>query len=314
MSSSNCGIRRNCAIRKKTYSGQILPIVMIILIVGVIIALALMSRTMKGKVRVMDEEHASSAANRVDSIIDSVQTMSRAEVFDELKTSSDWSNPGTLEYCLEAGYSAGTWNDDISNFWGGGVGLDEHEAASTKNTEDKLCFQKVMKTGEPITILKDDIFSIPVEDSKSGCSLNLSFDAGQGVIITKYYANTNSNGTITQIKPYAFADVEGYCLGSSCGEGWISSGIGSNIEVSLAPHSNIDLYEIRVRAVGSTALLNIDPSGGCGNVLFVRVVASSNVNGNYQSSYYELPMRDSAHSLFDYVLLGGTGQLKYTEP
>ncbi len=303
-------------IGKYTYKAQALLVVMLILVAGSIVALAMYSRTLKVRERTIQEKRSEEAAQYVDAINDMVTQVKVKDLLAKLHGESCWTNPGKCEYV----------DSDIETFLGSDINVSSagFTSSNADNSETKLTFEKVTHKSEVYNVPKDKVKAIPIEGADSDCTYEFHFDEVEGAVVSLVYVEKNVAGDIVGIKPYEPEDRTTVCQGDCSTSGDYSGTwrddvdeFSGEVDLSTVTHASTDYepYEIRVTAVGAPLSFYVEEKDDdtCENPLEIRVVSSANNSGNYQSSYYTLPVRNSAPPIMDYVLFNGQGPLEFVE-
>lgn len=326
------------------YSGQVLAIVLVVLFVGVIIALALLARTMSDQRQTVEERSSADSLEIADITLTSVQNL-------ELDEMIRWFN--TNDVC------AGT-DGVFTDFETDGCTLDIEEfedfcedfdiidyynsvvesMLDKEGDENAGCgFESVSDIGDSYTIYfrfldeddfleieKDSVFSFVFKaDSAEDCNVRLSAkpieNTAAGIVYTTIYG-TATGSELTSYKPYEFSDIIGQCINAECSSNpnfldWEPATLDlSSLQVNTFNNlkgfsgTNYSLYELRVRPVGADILLA--RGGSCPMEQYVWMESVVNCKGSSRGKYFVLSNEDWAPALFDYVLFNGEGNLQYT--
>lgn len=329
--------------RKTQYQGQVLAIVLVILFVGVIIALALLARTMSDERQTKEERSSADALQVADTMLNAVKAVDFDELITWLKDpvenvgdtnycadpatgGYDFSNDGCLLVGME-GFKAFTDRFDLNSFYSSVSETVLDECGYTEESQVGEGLTMTLKEFGPddaLEIDKDSVFAFVYGATHtSACSVDLSAipiqpDQTAGVIYTAIYANT-VGGVLNDYKPYAFDDIQGMCLTSSCQSGdlgWIGwNGLtqpAGELQTYSIPNlkGGYYLYEIRVRPVGADIFLYRD--GDCPKEELLWAQTSVNCEGSDRSLHFVLSGEEWAPALFDYVLFNGEGTLRYS--
>ncbi len=302
---------------KDTYKAQALLVVMLILVAGSIVALAMYSRTLKVRERTIQEKRSEEAAQYVDAINDMVSQVKVKDLLAKLEVEGDcWDVDGKCEYI----------DGQIEDFLGSNISVDSSgfTASVADNSETKLTFEKVTHKSDTYIVPKDQVKAIPIEKVDSDCTYIFNFEEVVAAVVSKVYVKKNVSGDINGIKPYEPDDrttvCQGNCQLDTDYSGTWHDGVdqfSGQVDLSEVTQGSdsYEPYEIRVTAVGAPVSFYVeekDPDT-CENPLEIRVVSSANNSGNYQSSYYTLPVRNAAPPIMDYVLFNGQGPLEFVE-
>ncbi|MBD3329298.1 hypothetical protein GF357_02280 [Candidatus Dojkabacteria bacterium] len=303
--------------KKRNYSGQILPIIMIILVVGIVLALALYSRNIKNRMRLIGEKRSTEASQEVESIIRMIESTDRDElmsiVLPELQSVD--------EYCMDG--------DEIESELGVSVDLEVLNLNEGAESEVELCFTKDNEFPDGITIPEYESYSIMIDAANSGCTYDFVFDGG-GLVVHKIYAIKDVDGNPIEIKPYSTSgfgsnhtndDIFGICPGCLSGGtyspfgsnyGWDTNGAWSfTLDAVSYGGKNYEPHEIRIIAAPGPVTMQMTSSVSCNNAVAIRVTPKATNVSSFQGSYFSIPVSDNALSIFDYVLYNSSGDLKY---
>jgi hypothetical protein len=301
----------------KKYTGQTLAIVLIILIIGVIVALGIASRTNKSSLRNFEEKKSQDASEVVSSVID----ISRSVVTNEILSNCEDEFALGNECCIN--YTNGIL--DAQNF----VNVPDQSVFPTctySNVPDnfvRLCFEPVYDVDD-FTLVKDEVinfsFPSPTLTTASCNKLDFTFKkvgSAGGVVVSKIYSQRDLNGYVTSYKPYSTADFLSFKL-ATADPGWLGTWTAVSDPYSWSfmgtefVQSPYLINNLRVRAVGSDIVLSMKADACTMDPFFMKVTASSNCSGTYRSSYYYRPLQNGALSLFDFTLYNKNGDMKFT--
>jgi hypothetical protein len=309
----------------KRYSAQALAIVMIVLVISIVLGMAMMSRVLKDNLQSVDEKSSAEALETSDAIFDAVKGTSVAQ----LKTicqnpqygGTDLSNGGV---CKAEGASevnaflqqAGVVSDateSLNNCQDGTSTIEFNAKLATKDDELEIRSDTVRSF-----LLKGQV------PNPATCTLNLTVEprgsAVSGFLISKIYGRNYVGGVASEYKPYAISDMLPYCVytsGSDCSSNpnlldtWTPVLSGSRISIPLTSSGGYALDEIRLRGVSSVVSVKAELSNpNCiTNWEMVKMVVGANCTGSYRAKEVQIPQKESALSIFDYVLFNGTGTL-----
>ncbi|MCB9790682.1 hypothetical protein H6764_01525 [Candidatus Nomurabacteria bacterium] len=335
---------------KLKYEGQALAIVLIVLIVAVIIALAVVSRTLSDRTQVIKERSSADAVEAANSTLDAVAGISIADLAEYaegtgrtvcgLGPTDNFADVGChiesvddLETLLD-NFGLSAFYDSISN------DLAAKCPATDSNQFNKslnLSFEYASEDDE-ITIEKDSVFSIvnngnPPNNNPGTCAIDLNatpLPSGStaGVITSAVYV-TKSGNDIASFKQYRYPDVKAFCISDGCNGSadWVES---SNSSWGLRLTGNIDdvpiiktigstdyyLQEVRIKPVGSDINLTRQETGGTDCVSFrdlLKVSATVNCGDTARGREIVLTDDEWAPAIFDYVVFNGNGVLELSQ-
>lgn len=309
--------------KKELYvRGQALVIVLIVLVVGVIIAMAIVSRSQKNQLKVVEEKKSAEAIQVSDSLVNVSQSLNIEEI--RAACASNFNATPSTECCIQSSALGGKFTLLGQTF---DYPKCSEQAGGEANSDVKLCF-KLESNFDSYQISKDQVLSIPfLSGSTAGaCSMNIkatsSGSSNTGLYISKYYADKDANGNVNSFKPYSGDDTSEWLIGTSNSDwqSWKNTYVvsGNGIDIPISPIAGTPTYkihEVRVRAVGNPVTVQVSPNpAGCvTDTVAMRITASANCGSSYRSVWYYRPIRESANAFFDYVLFNGSGDLKYLE-
>lgn len=332
---------------KLKYEGQALAIVLIVLIVAVIIALAVVSRTLSDRTQVVRERSSADAVEAANSTLDAVAGISISELAEYAEgPGRSICNLGLTDSFAEKGCNIESI-DDLETF------LDFFELAAFYDTINndlsakcpasspeqfdsslKLSFEYTSDDNE-ISIDKDSVFSIindgnPPNSDPGTCAIDLNatpLPSGStaGVITSAVYVRKDGSD-IESFKQYQYPDVKAFCISDGCNGNldWVES---TNASWGLRLTGNIDdvsivktvgvtdyyLQELRIKPIGSDINLVRQATGGANCVSFKDLLkVSVTVNCGDTARGKEIVLTDDewAPAIFDYVLFNGNGVLE----
>ena len=262
---------------KKFYSGQILAIVLVVLVVGVIIALALISRTVSDQRGALEEGRSADSLEIADTVLDSFRDVA---VEDIVQWSEDKVSDGTIaDFCDEAPDNTYSFGDegictisnperieellaDLSGITGLSLLPYYNSAYSTLSSEcgyddsvdlpdDIMELEiSILPEDSEITIEQDDVFAIVTSAvPASSCSINLTAEevdttGTTGLIVSTIYDTKDANGEVMAIKQYEEGDINGYCLSgysnpANCAGSWSNWTVSPTSPANIPPISNL---------------------------------------------------------------------------
>jgi hypothetical protein len=291
----------------KKYKGQALAIVLIILIVGVIVAFGIASRTNKNVVRNIDEKKSQDASEVVNSSID----VSRSILTNDIINNCTYEFGQKQECCIT--FDGSTISKDFSNL---PSSTDFPRCTYSSNSQDytKICFKPEYDV-EDYTLKKDEVLDFAFTSqsiSTTSCSsLNFTFTkiggaANSSIVTSKIFSKRDPFGEVIDYKVYEDSDISNHVLTNS-DLNW--SFLGAEFVKPAYPLYPID--DLRIRAVGSDVKVNMKANNCNMEPFFIKVTTSANCSGSFRSSYYYRPLQNPALSLFDFVIYNKNGDLKF---
>ncbi len=308
------------------YEAQALAVVMIVLVVAVVIGMAMLSRVMRDRERIVDEKSSAEALELSDSLLDTIKGTSVTEL--ETLCSNPQYGEGlmTSTGCQVKGVS------QVRQFLtdaGVSTGVLDTFGACTNDGSDISISMGLATEEDDYEIRPDGVRSFVVRQqtpSPAACTLDLEFEprggTNAGVSISMVYArNYNAQGAASSIKVYEYDDISQYCLirsGGSCPDGdtftdsWIPLQAGDTLSLPLGSKGSHDLDEVRVRAINSVVSVKSSLSSAqcIEDTQMVKIVVAANCSGSYRAKEIQIPQQEWASPIFDYVLFNGNGTLR----
>jgi hypothetical protein len=304
----------------KTYEGQALAIVMIVLIVAAVIGIAMMSRTISDQQRVVEEKISAEALEVSDSLLDVVRGVSLEEINNACTTLG----AGAID--SENGCEVENMDDFLSQANISDSVLDGFDSCTT---DDSLITMDVsLATMEDELEVRDNSVRSFVLAGQSptdpACTLNMTFEGrgtdNAGVLVSKIYAKDHVDGIPGEYKSYDYDDMQGYCLGVGCPDGvqmsgsWIEQAEDAILSIPLddVDANGFMLDEVRVRPVNGVVAMKSEvvPNGCVLDSQMVKVVVGATCSGSYRAKSIQIPQQEWALPLFDYVLFNGGSVLQ----
>ncbi len=279
----------------RSYKGQTLAILMVILVAVVVIALGMYSQIVRNKERVFQERMSMEVGQFTDSIIDSMQAIPSSHFFSAVNG---------MGSCLNS--PEGCCYDDLGDI---PAPLSEYLQSDivTESQDISVCFSRKGDVTSPEALPSEGSFVIPLSPNVGACDYTLTFSGDGAVVVTKVYVKYDEDNEIIAVKDYDYDDVVGILLGSSLttSGGWRTNPSYSFNNDTLEGY---DLYEVRVMPLGGGISYTLAENGlNCTNYLSVMVQVTASESGVSQSSYFELPKNPAVDELFDYVLYNNHG-------
>ena len=303
----------------RTYSGQAIAIIMVVLVVATVIGASLYSRMIKNRNTLTETRESSRALEQADSILDLVISSDLGAV------------QGYFEICLAGGKCEYNNLDQFVDAFGGALSPDMYNSIS-----DEWC----ESDNDPSSSISISVEYADIDDYQewdvgsvmalkvgglgipSVCPLSLGFTSASSqdalFTIKRVYANT------TGVKAYEENDMLLYCFAT---DGSCSAPVapGTSIARTFTPSSNtieIDLgsviggyplYEIRVLPLYEKIGISIGvPECAAMSLHNYKVNAKVNCKGDYREKEVIIPNVNNLGypSLFDYTIYNATGVLK----
>ena len=310
----------------KRYNAQALAIVMIVIVISLVLGLAMFSRVLKDNLRSVDEKSSAEALETADSVFNAVKGTSVSNI----KALCQNAEYGSVDIS-QGGVCKATGTSNVKKFLSDlGVGSDATLGLNNCQSETSTLEVKTSVAGpdDDLEIGSDSVRSFVLRGqtpNPSSCELRLTVEPRGatigGLMISKIYGKDYVNGVATDYKEYAYSDISPYCIfatGADCASStnlldtWSPVASGSVISIPLAGSGAYSLDEIRVRAVNSTVAIKASLSSA--NCIkdweMIKMEVGANCTGSYRAKEVQIPQKDWALPIFDYVLYNGQGILK----
>ncbi len=307
------------------YRAQALLIVLVVLVVGAILSMAIVSRTMRDRQRVLQERKSDQSLASADAVLDVFATRDISSVLGTSVCAPQVASGGGV--CVVTGSDAAGYAD-LAEVLGVEHIEDAFECPGT--VDDVKLTITDRREIKDILLHKDVPFAFTSVGTSgtpyTGCSLTLKFsDISNniaGVLVTKIYATVDATGQITAYKPYDDDDVTGYCLNtttSSCGAPWTGNWVvatNNNIvvdtETKTVGSNTYVLRSLRLLPIGADMIVDGDYSAESCRNGFGSALARAEVNcdGVFRAKKMVLPTDSVAPSVFDFLLFSGGGSIQ----
>lgn len=320
---------------KSKYSGQVLAVVLVVMVVGVIIALSLISGSGSEQRQVKEEDFSASALEIADSALDGVLGVDFALLsatycdnytgpdvpISTLSTSCVISDPNKLKDLM----NESIYEQIIAQLTSE---CNEEDPEAVGETNFKIIIDKVDITEEK-EIKKDKtvslVFNSPVNNA---CQVHVTPTASSsspvGLISSAIYAQVDGSGDVTSYLPYSAgtsdSTIRGYCLNDACWTDRVGDWLAKpnpTFQVGIANNGHY-LNELRLRAVGADVKFRYEllPADQCTNVSagnMYRVSSQAYCNSQFRGIEYIVTEESAAPAIFDYVLFNGADTLTLGE-
>jgi len=288
---------------KKTYSGQALAIIMVVLVISSIIGFSIFTRSLRDKRSTVQERYSAEALEVNDNILDYIlQNTNEGEIPDYLVIDQEYASDLSGEF-------------DIRNKFD----LSKLAVCSLDGTNNKYTVK--LFYGDNNTVYQVEpgqAFSFVVPEGQeiadNTCTINVKFQpedipANTGFTINKIYRTSPTGATI---RDYVYSDAETYCLSTNC----------TNFEKNpnyvrwdpattlVIPAGGVNLDRAQLIAINSRIRFTYEPTAACG-VLFKTLIlrSSATCNGVFRSKEAIIPVHRAHFSIFNYVLFNGSGEM-----
>lgn len=287
----------------KTYSGQALAIIMIVLVVSSIIGFSVFNRSLRDKKSTIQERDSGEAYEVVDILLDTMLQYS----------SEDWMGKITLD----TPYETNGTNDLQTLLDTFGSTFDANSLSMCKIQDSNNKYTLKLAYGNEDTMYQVEpgqafTFLVPAgQEPGLSCEITVNFITSNlpdntGFMLNKIFRTPDY--TSEQIADYNYTDADTFCL-STC------SNFTKNPSVPTAPSpftipmpSGIDRAQII--AINNPIQFQFTPSAGCGDLFKTLVLrASATCNGVYRAKEIIVPVHRAHYSIFNYVLFNGNGPM-----
>ncbi len=301
--------------KKNTYRGQALAIIMIILVVSAIIGFSIIIRSVRDRKAALQERTSAEAYEVVDVILDNMLLYSLKE----------WNEKGLI---LGAQKVEVDGREDITSLLsslGSPINLQSLSICPLSGTENRYTLS-LAETDENTlyTVEPGQSFTFMVNGESIGenCKINIDFDippSNTGFMLNYIYKD---GSTPTSIKDYDYPDADTYCLGTAepntCENFGKPEGLNAKqhnpntlfvIDAGEKARSN-PIDKIQVIAVNNRIIFKFSATD-CPVGIFdmISLRSSATCNNTYRAKEVLIPKIRSNFSLFNYVLFNGTGSM-----
>lgn len=289
---------------KKTYSGQALAIIMVVLVISSIIGFSIFTRSLRDKRSTVQERYSAEALEVNDNILDYIlQNTNEGEIPDLVIDQ---------EYASEVG---GEY--DIENIFDS----TKLTVCSLDGTNNKYTVKLFYGDNDTVyQVEPGQAFSFVVPEKEAvpdACVINVKFQpedipANTGFTINKIYRTSPTGATI---KDYDYSDAETYCLSTNCtnfeknpkNPNDVRWDPATTLEI-LAGGVNLDRAQLI--AINSRIRFTYEPTAACGSLFKTLILRSSaTCNGVFRSKEAIIPVHRAHFSIFNYVLFNGFGEM-----
>ncbi|MGI6484390.1 MAG: hypothetical protein ACOX0R_02100 [Candidatus Dojkabacteria bacterium] len=291
--------------QKKTYAGQALAIIMVVLVVSSIIGFSVFTRSLRDKKSTIQERDSAEAYEVADMILDNML----------LTSLKDWENNGLAR-------DTELSNNEISNLFKAlntpldvttfsicplSVNGNNKYTLALKNADENTRIQ--IQPGQAFTFVSDGTELSPE------CSITVKFwspQSNSGFMINKIYRDAISSGNI---KDYDYSDADAYCFGpiTNCGSfSKVPDLVPYNTSepLTILMSSNPPIDRVQIIAINDIVTFSYNVNPSCGEKFRSVVLRSSaTCNGVYRAKEVIIPEAKSNYSIFNYVLFNGVGSL-----
>lgn len=301
--------------KKRTYTGQALAIIMVILVLSSIIGFSIITRTMRDKKSVIQERDSSEAYEMVDMILDNMLKYPL----------NDWLDRDKGGMVLGTQYVEKSAKSDITNIFSG--------LESTLTLHDHAGICPLPGTDNQYTLKLTDTNENTIHDIEPGqaftfiarnqvvnpaCSIAIHFvtpiPENTGFMLNYIHIDGE------EIIEYDYEHAETYCLGTNLAncsnftrepERKIHNPATPFI-IEIGNKQTID--KVQLIAINNKIRFRFVPTDACNNIFDMLVLrASATCNDTYRAKEVIVPKVRSNYSLFNYVIFNGVGSMLTTQ-
>lgn len=288
----------------KTYSGQALAIIMIVLVVSSIIGFSVFNRSLRDKKSTIQERDSGEAYEVVDSLLDTMLQYS----------SEDWMGKITLDTLYETN---GT-NDLQTLLATFGSTFDTNSLSMCKIQDSNNKYTLKLQYGDEDTMYQVEpgqafTFLVPeMQEPISGCEISVNFltaglPTNTGFMLNKIFRTPTFSSNL--IKDYDYTDADTYCLSSSCGNFTKNGSPATNATSPFIIPMLSGIDRAQIIAINNPIQFQFT-APNCGNMFKTLVLrTSATCNGVYRAKEIIVPVHRAHYSIFNYVLFNGNGPM-----
>ena len=290
---------------KKTYSGQALAIIMVVLVISSIIGFSIFTRSLRDKRSTVQERYSAEALEVNDNILDYILQNTNEGEIPKLVIDQEYASDGVNNIRNLLNMGDNLFNkltvcslDEPNNKYT--VKLFYGDNDTVYQVEPGQAFSFVVPEGQEIA---DNTCTINVKFQPEGIPDNTGFT--KNIIF-----RTSSTGST--IKDYDYLDAETYCLSTNC----------TNFEKErnyvpwnpddtlVIPAGGVNLDRAQLIAINSRIRFTYEPTAACGSLFKTLILRSSaTCNGVFRSKEAIIPVHRAHFSIFNYVLFNGSGEM-----
>ena len=292
---------------KKTYSGQALAIIMVVLVISSIIGFSIFTRSLRDKRSTVQERYSAEALEVNDNILDYI-----------LQNTNEGEIPGLV---IDQEYASDGVND-IRNLLNMEDNLfNKLTVCSLDEPNNKYTVKLFYGDNDTVyQVEPGQAFSFVVPENEAvpdSCVINVKFQPedipdNTGFTLNKLFRTPLAEATI---RDYVYSDAETYCLSTNCPNfekkgDYVRWDPADTLEIPEIPAGGVNLDRAQLIAINSRIRFTYEPTAACG-VLFKTLIlrSSATCNGVFRSKEAIIPVHRAHFSIFNYVLFNGSGEM-----
>ena len=289
---------------KKTYSGQALAIIMVVLVISSIIGFSIFTRSLRDKRSTVQERYSAEALEVNDNILEYI-----------LQNTNEGEIPDLV---IDQEYASDLSGDfDIRNTFD----LSKLTVCSLDGTNNKYTVKLFYGDNDTVyQVEPGQAFSFVVPENEAvpdACVINVKFQPEDIPDNTGFTKNIifRTSSTGSTIKDYDYSDAETYCLSTNCTNFEKNPKNPNDVRWDPAttleiPAGGVNLDRAQLIAINSRIRFTYEPTAACGNLFKTLILRSSaTCNGVFRSKEAIIPVHRAHFSIFNYVLFNGSGEM-----
>ena len=286
---------------KKTYSGQALAIIMVVLVISSIIGFSIFTRSLRDKRSTVQERYSAEALEVNDNILDYILQNTNEGEIPPLEIDKEYTS-NEIRTLLDMG-------ENLFN---------KLTVCSLDGTNNKYTVK--LFYGDNNTVYQVEpgqAFSFVVPEKEAvpdACVINVKFQPedipdNTGFTLNKLFRTSLAEATI---RDYDYSDAETYCLSTNCtnfekNPNYVRWDPAATLEI---PAGGVNLDRAQLIAINSRIRFTYEPTAACGSLFKTLILRSSaTCNGVFRSKEAIIPVHRAHFSIFNYVLFNGFGEM-----
>lgn len=286
---------------KKTYSGQALAIIMVVLVISSIIGFSIFTRSLRDKRSTVQERYSAEALEVNDNILDYILQNTNEGEIPKLVIDQEYASDLSGDFDIRKKF-------DLSKL----------AVCSLDGTNNKYTVKLFYGDNDTVyQVEPGQAFSFVVPEKEAvpdACVINVKFQPedipdNTGFTLNKLFRTSPAEATI---RDYNYSDAETYCLSTNC----------TNFEKNpndvswdpattlVIPAGGVNLDRAQLIAINSRIRFTYEPTAACKNLFKTLILRSSaTCNGVFRSKEAIIPVHRAHFSIFNYVLFNGSGEM-----